>query len=77
MGLFDLFSGKKKQETAMDGLIKALYGNSPPSKRANLSEAIDLSSELLMGEVSEREIATIVELVLRKLWVLVWLLGRG
>jgi len=59
MGLFDLFSGKKKQETAMDGLIKALYGNSPPSKRANLSEAIDLTSELLMGEVSEREIATI------------------
>jgi hypothetical protein len=59
MGLFDLFSGKKKQESAMDVLIKALYGNPPPSKRANLSEAADLANDLLMGVVSEREVATI------------------
>lgn len=59
MGLFDLFGGRKKPETAMDGLIRAVYGDPPPPKRARLSEAVDLAKELLMDEVSEREIATI------------------
>lgn len=59
MGLFDLFGSKKKPETAMDALIQAMYGNPPPPKRAKLSEAVDLAAELLMGEVSEREIVNI------------------
>jgi hypothetical protein len=59
MGLFDLFGAKKKQETAMDVFIRAVYGDPPPPKRAKLSEAVELASELLMGEVSEREIVTV------------------
>ena len=30
MGLFDLFGAKKKQESAMDVFIRAVYGNPPP-----------------------------------------------
>ena len=59
MGLFDLFGGKKKPESAMDLFIKAMYGNPPPPKRAKLSEAVDLANDLLMGEVTEREIVTL------------------
>ena len=55
MGLFDLFGGKKKPESAMDVFIHAVYGNPPPPKRAKLSEAVELANELLMGEVSEQE----------------------
>jgi hypothetical protein len=59
MGLFDLFGGKKKQESAMDVFIRAVYGDPPPPKRAKLSEAVDLANELLMGVVSEREILAV------------------
>lgn len=54
-----MFGFGKKPETAMDGFIKAIYGDPPPAKRANLSTAIDLASELLMGEVPEKEISII------------------
>jgi len=59
MGLFDMFGGKKKPESAMDNLIKAMYGDPPPPKRAKLAESVDLANELLMGEISEREIMTL------------------
>lgn len=59
MGLFDLFGGKKKPETAMDALIRAIYGDSPPPKRARLGEAVDLAKEILMNVVSERDITTV------------------
>ena len=59
MGFFDLFGSKKKPETATDLLIKAMYGDTPPPKRANLSEAVGLANDLLMGEVTEREIVTL------------------
>jgi len=59
MGLFDLFSGKKKPESAMDVFIQTMYGNPPPPKRAKLSESVDLVNELLMGEVSKQEIQTL------------------
>jgi len=59
MGLFDLFGGKKKPETAMDVFIKAMYGDPPPPKRAKLSEAVVLANDLLMGEVTEGEIMTL------------------
>jgi len=59
MGLFDLFSSKKKPQSAMDAFIRAMYGDPPPPKRARLSEAVELAGELLMGEVSEREIVTV------------------
>ncbi|MFM9991279.1 MAG: hypothetical protein ACKVOY_07560 [Burkholderiaceae bacterium] len=41
----------------MDQFIKAMYGDPPPTKRANLSIAIDLAVELLMGQVPEKEIS--------------------
>ena len=59
MGLFDMFGKNKKQESAMDVFIRAVYGDPPPPKRAKLSEAVELASELLMGVVSEREIVTV------------------
>lgn len=52
-----MFGFGKKQETAMDQFIKAIYGDPPPAKRANLSTAIDLAGELLMGQVPEKEIS--------------------
>ena len=59
MGLFDMFGKNKKQESAMDVFIRAIYGDPPPPKKAKLSEAVELASELLMGVVSEREIVTV------------------
>jgi len=59
MGLFDMFGKNKKQESAMDVFIRTVYGDPPPPKRAKLSEAVELASELLMGVVSEREIVTV------------------
>lgn len=52
-----MFGFGKKQESAMDQFIKAIYGDHPPAKRANLSDAIDLASDLLMGQVPEKEIS--------------------
>jgi len=51
--------GKKKQETAMDGFIKLLYGDLPPPKRANLSEAVGLARNLLTGIVEEKDLKVI------------------
>lgn len=51
--------GKKKQETAMDRFIKIMYGDPPPKKRANLSEAVSLARNLLTGIVDERELRVI------------------
>ncbi len=56
MALFDIFGGKKKQESAMDVLIRTIYGNPAPAKRAKLAEAVELANELLKGIVSEREV---------------------
>jgi len=56
--MFGLF-GKKKQETLMDDLIKSLYGDHPKPKTAKLSEAIELARDLLMGQVSDKEIAIV------------------
>jgi hypothetical protein len=52
-----MFGFGKKPESPMDQFIKAIYGDPPPAKRANLSTAIDLASELLMGQVPEKEIS--------------------
>jgi hypothetical protein len=54
-----MFGFGKKPESALDQLIKSIYGDPPPAKRANLSTAIDLAGELLMQQVSEKEISII------------------
>ncbi len=51
--------GRKKQETAMDGFIKMMYGDPPPPKRANLTEAIGLARNLLTGIVDEKDLRLI------------------
>jgi hypothetical protein len=51
--------GKKKQESAMDGFIRLLYGDPPPPKRANLSEAVNLARDLVTGIVEERDLEAI------------------
>jgi hypothetical protein len=48
--------GKKKQESAMDGFIKMMYGDPPPPKRANLTEAVGLARNLLTGIVDEKDL---------------------
>jgi len=40
------FLRPKKTENAMDVLIKTIYGDPPPAKRANVSEAIELAGML-------------------------------
>jgi hypothetical protein len=48
------FSKKMRPKTALDEFIFAVYGNPPPSKRADVSEAVRLASEeLLMGNVED------------------------
>ena len=54
-----MFGFGKKPESALDQLIKSIYGDPPPAKRANLSTAIDLAGDLLMQQVSEKEISII------------------
>lgn len=49
-----MFGFGKKQETAVDQFIKAIYGDPSSAKRANLSTAIDLARELIMGLVPRR-----------------------
>jgi hypothetical protein len=51
-GLFD-----KKRPTAMDGFIRAVYGDRPPAKSANLVEASHVAyKELLLEKVSVSEV---------------------
>lgn len=51
------FFKKKKPANALDEFIFSVYGNPPPPKRANLEEAITITSdELLMGVVEEQEV---------------------
>lgn len=54
--MFGLFSKKKKPQNALDELIFAIYGNPPPSKRANVTQAIGIADELLMKIVDNEEI---------------------
>lgn len=46
LGLF-----KKKQPTAMDGVIRAIYGDHPPAKSADLERAVTIAHEDLLCEV--------------------------
>ena len=50
--MFGLF--KKKQPSALDGVIRAIYGVNPPLKTARLSDAIQIARELL-GEVVDAD----------------------
>jgi hypothetical protein len=50
---------QKKTENVMDVLVKAIYGDPPPPKRANVSEAIGLAEEMLLGKVSNESISRI------------------
>lgn len=46
--MFGIF--KKKQPTAIDGVIRAIYGNNPPAKSADLERAITIAHEDLLAE---------------------------
>jgi len=46
--MFGIF--KKKQPTALDGVIRAIYGNNPPAKSADLERAITIAHEDLLAE---------------------------
>jgi hypothetical protein len=57
--MFGIF--KKKQPTAMDGLVRAIYGDNPPAKSADLERAITIAHEDLLAEqVSISEVRHIV-----------------
>ena len=47
--MFGIF--KKKQPTAMDGVIRAIYGDHPPAKSADLERAVTIAHEDLLCEV--------------------------
>jgi hypothetical protein len=50
----------KKQETAMDAVIKLIYGDNPPAKRAQIDEAVVAAhQELLLGLVEIHEVRRI------------------
>lgn len=46
--MFGIF--KKKQPTAMDGIIRAIYGGNPPVKSADLERAITIAHEDLLAD---------------------------
>jgi hypothetical protein len=46
--MFGIF--KKQQPTAMDGVIRAIYGNNSPRKSADLERAITIAHEDLLAE---------------------------
>ena len=46
--MFGIF--KKKQPTALDGVIRAIYGDNPPSKSADLERAVTIAHEDLLAE---------------------------
>lgn len=46
--MFGIF--KKKQSTVMDGVIRAIYGDNPPAKSADLERAITIAHEDLLAE---------------------------
>lgn len=55
--MFGLFGKKKKPANALDQMIFAIYGNPPPAKRANVSQAVAIAQDLLSGEINETEIS--------------------
>jgi hypothetical protein len=59
--MFGLFGKRpKKPETAMDQVIRAIYGDNPPLKRANLAKAVHLAhEELLLTLVGEQDIQNV------------------
>jgi hypothetical protein len=57
--MFGLF-GKKKPATAMDALIRTLYGDPPPPQRAKLDQAIMLAHmELLSSLIAKAEVTEV------------------
>jgi hypothetical protein len=51
---------RKKPQTLMDQMIIAIYGDPPPAKSAELTTAIELAhQELLGGLISEREVSEV------------------
>lgn len=52
--MFGLF-GKKKPDTALDKFIFAVYGNPPPTKRANVEQAISLAADDLLAGIVDAE----------------------
>ena len=46
--MFGIF--KKKQPTAMEGVIRAIYGDNPPAKSADLERAVMIAHEDLLAE---------------------------
>lgn len=46
---------KKAPQTALDAIIRAMYGNPPPPKTASLEDAIQIASNELLGNLVSRE----------------------
>lgn len=55
--MFGLFSKKKKPQNALDKFIFSVYGNPPPTKRANVDQAVEIANELLCGVIDEKEVS--------------------
>jgi hypothetical protein len=55
--MFGIF--KKRQPTAMDALIRLMYGDHPPPKSADLERAITIAHDLLCEKVPITEVRCI------------------
>ena len=47
--MFGIF--KKKQPTALDGVIRAIYGDHPPKKAADLDRAVTIAHEDILCDL--------------------------
>ena len=59
--MFGLFGKKsRKPATAMDLMIQAIYGDNPPSKRADLAKAVDLAhGKLLLALIGKQDVQNV------------------
>ncbi|MEX2150643.1 MAG: hypothetical protein WD793_10525 [Steroidobacteraceae bacterium] len=56
--MFGLFGKKRKPATAMDALIRALYGDNPPKKTADVQHAAKLAADELLGGAFDKPTVT-------------------
>lgn len=55
--MFGLFRKNKQPQNMLDSMIATMYGDTPPAKHADLSQAVDIANELLMGMIDEEEVS--------------------
>jgi hypothetical protein len=55
--MFGFFSKKRKASNAFEEMIFAVYGNPPPAKRANVTQAVEIATDLVGDQIADAEIS--------------------